>query len=75
MTTSILTFGLIAMIILIAVLVARTEVPQEVRYGPRFMGIVCHRCGAIEQITEITDETVGVWGEKFTCSKCREKQQ
>ena len=61
--------------LLLSLLVRRiTVTPDAVLSPKRTLAIICSACGQPEQITEITDETVGVWGERILCSACKRTQ-
>jgi hypothetical protein len=56
----------------IAARLKRRRSPPLVPHGPRprrFFAI-CHRCGEPESLPGITEETVGNWGDRFTCRRC-----
>ena len=38
----------------------------------RRLMIICAKCQQPEEVAALTDETVGVWGEKMLCSRCKE---
>lgn len=46
---------------------------EPIGQPPKLMGFICHDCGEFQQVMELTDETVGTWGEKMKCSACRQK--
>lgn len=41
----------------------------------RHLAIICAQCGQVEEVEAFTTETVGDWGDKVLCSRCKEAKR
>lgn len=69
--------GLVLMVMVVVVRLKFWNDPESpLVHGPlnRAIVLICCKCGAPKRISEISEETVGGWGDKYHCDACEAKK-